>query len=206
MKNLIPVIVLFFSISLFAQRSTFFDGEYAMVGGNQSMKIESTGGKYYKVYFFGDCNAETMEGSVDYRGVLKIPLVGGRSGDVLTIAKQRNQLSVETNALNVIRKSCGGYSIIGLYNPIGKNNRYDRYHEIQYERNYESHVNVNDLKGWGALRAYDELEARGFREVKNFSSSGKTYRVWYNHQTNQCVKTLSEHKKITQIMRSTHCN
>jgi len=67
-------------------------------------------------------------------------------------------------------------------------------------------VKVNDLVGWKALSAYDELESRGFREVKKFSSSGKTYRVWYNSRTRQCIKTLSQNKKITSIIRSTRCN
>ena len=84
--------------------------------------------------------------------------------------------------------------------------KYDRYHEIQHERNYSNHVYVNDLVGKGALDAYNTLETRGFRDVKHFSSNGKTYRVWSNHRTNQCVKTLSQNKKITEVMRSTHCN
>ena len=216
LKILLAAVIVLFSMSTFAQRSTFWDGTYHMEYGNQTMRIKSTGGKYYKAFFTGDCNAHTAEGEVD-NGQLIFPLVGGRSGDMIMIIRQGNKLSVNVKGENVMRRACGGNSIEGLYSSRGNHsnyyyndnenhNKYDRYHEIQYEREYGSKVTVSDLLGWGALDAYGELEARGFREIKHFSSSGKTYRVWYNHETNQCIKTLSQNKKISQVMRSTHCN
>ena len=80
-----------------------------------------------------------------------------------------------------------------------------RYHEIQYERNYDAHVSVNDLNGRNALDAYRELNDRGFQEVKKHTSNGKTYRVWYNSNTNQCIKTVSINKRIKEVLNSTHC-
>lgn len=216
LKNLFTTILVLFSMSSFAQRYTHWEGTYVMDYGNQTMRIKSTGGNYYKAFFTGNCNARTVEGEVD-NGELIFPLVGGRSGDMILISREGNKLSVDVRGKEVMRRSCGGNSIIGLYSSRGNHsnyyyndnenhNKYDRYHEIQYEREYGSSVKVNDLLGWSALDAYGELEARGFREVKHFSSSGKTYRVWYNHSTNQCIKTLSQNKKISQVMRSTHCN
>ncbi|MCH4823550.1 hypothetical protein ML462_10250 [Gramella lutea] len=69
-------------------------------------------------------------------------------------------------------------------------------------RNY---VRYQDLEGEMALRAYDELEYRGFKEGKNHSNDGKTYRVWYNSRTDQCIKTLSVNKRIKEIMESNRC-
>lgn len=62
------------------------------------------------------------------------------------------------------------------------------------------------LDGWGALKAYDELEDRGFRETKSHKDGGKTYRVWYNSRTGECVKTLSQDKRITEVVRSNRCD
>lgn len=62
------------------------------------------------------------------------------------------------------------------------------------------------LDGWGAVRAYDELEDRGFRETKSHKDGGKTYRVWYNSRTGECVKTLSQNKKIAEIIPSNRCD
>ena len=71
---------------------------------------------------------------------------------------------------------------------------------------YVGHERTEDLLGMDAVRAYDQMERRGFRQQKEHSNDGKTYRVWYNSKTDQCIKTVSENKRISEVMRSTHCN
>ncbi len=73
-------------------------------------------------------------------------------------------------------------------------------------RGDRDYVEYKDLEGEMATRAYDRLERRGFREGKNHSNDGKTYRVWYNNRTDQCIKTLSVNKRIKEIMESNRCD
>lgn len=91
-----------------------------------------------------------------------------------------------------------------------RENRYgrhdnDRHHDDRYSYG-RGEVKVYDLVGRGATWAYDELRDRGFTEQKNHQNDGKTYRVFYNFRTHQCIKTLSKNKKIASIQNSTHCN
>ena len=84
-----------------------------------------------------------------------------------------------------------------------------RQHNTSYHSTrggYHSHVTVTDLEGSGATLDYDELKSRGFTQQKEHSHDGKTYRVWYNSQTQQCIKTTSINKRIALIQVSTHCN
>ena len=67
-------------------------------------------------------------------------------------------------------------------------------------------IKVDYLKGWKALSAYAELKSKGFHEIKKHTTNGKTYRIWYNKRTNQCIKTLSKNERIAEIMKSTHCD
>jgi len=85
MKNLQKLsiaLVLLFSATLFSQRSTFWDGTYKMDYGNQTMKIETQGGQYYKAYFTGDFytvdhnakkNIEYFESFIDEVEAIIIP-------------------------------------------------------------------------------------------------------------------------------------
>ncbi|AUS03983.1 hypothetical protein [Pseudotamlana carrageenivorans] len=87
----------------------------------------------------------------------------------------------------------------------GNNSKYN--HSYKSNKHYYSgNKQYNDLQGWDALRAYAELENRGFRQVKEHSSNGKTYRLWKDYDTDQCIKTLSINKKISQIFASEHCD
>lgn len=73
-------------------------------------------------------------------------------------------------------------------------------------RGNRNYANYKDLEGEMATRAYDLLERRGFREGRSHSNDGKTYRVWYNERTDQCIKTLSVNKRIKEVIRSTRCD
>jgi hypothetical protein len=84
-------------------------------GNNQFMELVKTGTNRYKAVFTGNCRAETLEGSVNSRGVLEIPLRGGFN-DKIEVSRQGSQLKVYVTNRNVIRKACGNYNIDGLYN------------------------------------------------------------------------------------------
>jgi len=84
-------------------------------------------------------------------------------------------------------------------------NYYDPYNDVRKERNYGSHVNVRDLIGMDAIEAYEELMSRGFDKRKKKTYGGTTYGVWYNPQTHQCIKTISKDRRISDIIKSTHC-
>jgi hypothetical protein len=225
LKKLTVALMVLFSVSLFAQRSTFYDGTYSMEYGNQTMKIIHEGGSSYKAVFSGDCNAQTLKGNAEY-GDLEIPLAGGGNRDMIIIRHQGNKLDVTVTNNRIMRDACNGSSIEGLYKKKDSysNNSYSNYNEnynhkrynsdnfnnsynSRDSRKYGSHANVHDLMNIPALEAYDKLQDRGFSEVKNFhSKDGKTYRVWYNNETNQCIKTISIKKRIHDVLKSTHCH
>lgn len=71
---------------------------------------------------------------------------------------------------------------------------------------YAAHVRITDLKGQNAELAYSELKTRGFAEQRKHSSGDKTYRVFYNSKTQQCIKTTSISKRIAEIQNSTNCD
>lgn len=82
---------------------------------------------------------------------------------------------------------------------------YDPYNDVRKERTYEAHVNVRDLIGMDAIEAYGELMSRGFDKRKKKTYGGTTYGVWYNRRTHQCIKTVSKNRRISDVMKSTHC-
>lgn len=56
-----------------------------------------------------------------------------------------------------------------------------------------------------AVWAYEELSANGFMLQKTHQQGGNTYKIWYNSNTNQCVKTTSKDKLISVIENSSNC-
>jgi hypothetical protein len=134
--------------------------------------------------------------------------MGSGDRDFIMISWQGEKLRIDVKGTDHMRKTCGGSSIVGLYSLKNSyNNSYnnDRYNDTRYERSYKPHVNVNDLKGMSAFDAYEELMDRGFEKRKKQTYGGTTYGVWYNRETHQCIKTVSKNKRITDIMKSTHC-
>ncbi len=202
LNTLLIAFVLIFSTTAFAQKSTNFNGTYKMDYGNQRMEIIPDGGMYYHVKFIGDCNAKTHQGRVD-NGALLLPM-GSNDRDFIMISWQGEKLRVDVRGTDHMRKACGGTSIVGLYSLKNSYNN-DRYNDTRYERSYKPHVSVNDLKGMAAIDAYEELMDRGFEKRKKQTYGGTTYGVWYNRETHQCIKTVSKNKRITDIMKSTHC-
>jgi len=144
LQKLSIALVLLFSASLFSQRSTFWDGTYKMDYGNQTMKIVSQGGQYYKAYFSGDCTARTAEGSVDGNALI-FPLVGGRDSDMIMLSHQGNKINVSVRGTDIMRESCRGASIEGLYSSKNNSNysSYNSYNDKYYSNNnsYNHHSN-----------------------------------------------------------------
>ena len=218
LQKLTIVLVLLFSVSLFAQKSTYFNGTYEMDYGNQKMKIVTDGGMYYHVIFAGDCNAKTHQGRVD-NGVLMLPM-GSDDRDFIMISWQGEKLRVDVRGTDHMRNVCGGASIQGLYSIVmthnynsGYNENYHKHKNYNHKtfnnsyttrdsREYGSTADVFDLMKISAPIAYEKLKERGFRMVKG----GDKYKVWYNEETNQCIKTVSINKHIHDILKSTHCN
>ncbi len=226
MKNLQKftiALVLLFSVSLFAQRSTFWDGTYKMDYGNQTMKIVTDGGSYYKAYFSGDCNVNTtIDGKADGYSLI-FPMTGGNKGDHIKITKNGNKLEVYVQGDKTIRKICDGATLEGTYSSSYRSNHYSGYNEnynhkrynsdnfnnsysTRDSRKYNGHAEVHDLMKISAPLAYERLQDRGFVNVKTVKGQDKLYKIWYNNETNQCIKTVSLHKHIHDILKSTHCH
>ncbi len=195
LKNYLPLLILLFAVSLSYGQSKA--GGLQELVGEKGNYVENDLKKrdYYHIKTVKNGNSAYSYWWNSY----KKKCVSVRVND----GRVKHILNTPSYDCNKTHNNSNNYS---KYDDSYSHKQYDSYHEIQHERNYSNHVYVNDLVGKGALDAYDALENRGFREVKHFSSNGKTYRVWSNHRTNQCVKTLSQNKKITEVMRSTHCN
>ena len=69
-----------------------------------------------------------------------------------------------------------------------------------------SYVEYKDLEGWLALRAYEELQNRGFEERQKQQQGGNTYSTWYHSRTGQCINTITRKDRISEMIISTHCD
>ncbi|WP_066218337.1 hypothetical protein [Formosa haliotis] len=88
-------------------------------------------------------------------------------------------------------------------NDTSHNNNYSNYESNK--QHYTGKIEYKDLHGWKSTSAYSELESRGFHQTKEHQADGKTYRLWKDNDTNQCIKTVSINKKIDQIFASDRC-
>lgn len=99
----------------------------------------------------------------------------------------------------------------GKYSNSNYNNNNNRYNnnysnnKNNYRRDNNEDFNYGYLNRQKANYAYNELRKNGFVEQKNHQQGGNTYKVWFNDDTNQCLKTTSRDEKITSIVVSTHC-
>lgn len=89
----------------------------------------------------------------------------------------------------------------------------NNYNESEANRNsnhnggnndYEKHAIYNDLVGWNATSAHDELKARGFREVTRYQKD-RLWIVWEHRKTGKCIKTGEEKSDIKEIKDSDKC-
>ncbi len=86
------------------------------------------------------------------------------------------------------------------------NDNFNNSYHTRDSREYNSHAEVHDLMKISAPLAYERLQERGFVNVKTVKGQDKLYKIWYNNETNQCIKTVSLHKHIHDILKSTHCH
>lgn len=71
---------------------------------------------------------------------------------------------------------------------------------------YGAHVKVGDLDGWMASSAYEEIQNRGYRFVKEYINDDKAkVKVWLNDRTRECKKTSEKHGKIIFVAGSKKC-
>ena len=267
-KKLLPLLILLISVNFSFGQSIKFGGKYKMDYGNQHMELIPQGGRYYTANFTGDCNARTVEGSVQ-NGVLSFDIIGSRNGKI-TMVHRGDKIDIDVSDIQVVRNSCNGASIEGTYSFSNNkhdqythqshhhsNNNYSHYDDIAredaYERGhkdglynmsynniygsnhkndyssgyesgvgqrnnntsyhsghggYQNHVNVSDLDNMNASSAYNELKSRGFRQEGEFVGSGdkhRLFKIWYNSNTKQCVKTADKNGKITMVQKSDKC-
>jgi len=71
---------------------------------------------------------------------------------------------------------------------------------------YHAHARVDDIIGLSVDSAAERMGSRGFTEVNQYKSSGKTHRIYYNRETRQCVDVRSMHGKVGHVENSTRCN
>ena len=90
-----------------------FTGRYRLVNGNVDMEIRKDS-RGYRAFFSGNCNAETLSGTLNRYGEIEIPLRGGYN-DKLYIRKNGNRLNVRISNRNIMNRVCSGYSLEGDY-------------------------------------------------------------------------------------------
>ena len=64
---------------------------------------------------------------------------------------------------------------------------------------YHPYVYVDDLVGARASSADSELRARGFRDTGGYKQDGKSFVMWHNRNTRQCVQAVTRDGKIKRI-------
>jgi len=71
---------------------------------------------------------------------------------------------------------------------------------------YQAHSQVNDVVGMQVETAVEKMGSKGFTIVDQYKHDGKTYRIFYNSKTRQCVELRSMHGKVGHVENSTRCN
>lgn len=65
---------------------------------------------------------------------------------------------------------------------------------------------LGDVTGWSSQAAYQEIENRGYRFVKQYiNDDGKKVKVWYSTEHRKCKKTAEKNNKITLVAESKQC-
>jgi len=199
-KTLLTLLILIFTISAFAQsRANDLQDLVDVKGSSAEYELENRGyihiktKKSYSDVYANWWNPRTKK-------CITTHLTDGRIRSVVNSLpydcnKSSDGKGVHTN--NNYSRYNENYSH-SKYNSDNFNNSY----HTRDSRAYSSHADVHDLMKISAPLAYDKLKERGFHLVKK----GDKYKVWYNEETNQCIKTVSINKHIHDILKSTHCN
>jgi len=67
------------------------------------------------------------------------------------------------------------------------------------------YARTDDIVGLSVDSAAERMGSRGFKEVDQFKSGGKTHRIYYNRDTRQCVDVRSMHGKVGHVQSSERC-
>lgn len=62
-----------------------------------------------------------------------------------------------------------------------------------------------DLQGMKADTAYESLKQNGFGEVKEVKGDGVTYKLWWNSNKKECIKTTSKNYYIFKVETANNC-
>jgi hypothetical protein len=111
------------------------------------------------------------------------------------------------SVVNSTLEDCGKgrYSNGNNYNNYNNNNNSNKYKNNRYNNN-NGNFSYGYLSQKDAVWAYDELTNNGFQLQKTHQQGGNTYKVWFNNNSNQCIKTTSRNKIISKIEPSSNCN
>ena len=60
-------------------------------------------------------------------------------------------------------------------------------------------VNLADLKGMDAIKAIDQMTARGFTNVDTMTSGETLYGIYYNRSTKQCIQLTNADNKVYEV-------
>ena len=60
-------------------------------------------------------------------------------------------------------------------------------------------IAFEDLRGWHAGRAIDEMRIRGFANVDSITSGSTLYEIFYQRGTRQCVQMTTENGRVQDI-------
>ena len=58
-------------------------------------------------------------------------------------------------------------------------------------------VNISDLKGMDAIKAFDVMTERGFKNVDTLTAGDTIYSTYYNAKTHQCVQLTTEDRVVS---------
>ena len=88
-----------------------------------------------------------------------------------------------------------------------RNDRNERRPGNQGNQGNQSNMSgqYKDLKGWLASSAYDELRARGYKEVERYKKD-RLWIVWKHNPSGKCIKTGEDGGKIKEVAESEKCN
>jgi len=205
LKNYLPLLILLFAVSLSYGQSKA--GGLQELVGEKGNYVENDLKKrdYYHIKTVKNGNSAYSYWWSSYKKkCVSVRVSDGRVKHILNTPsydcnKNSNGSSIHSHNSN------SNYNENYSHDKYNNDNFNNNYH-TRDSREYNGHAEVHDLMKISAPLAYEKLQDRGFINVKTVKGKDKLYKIWYNHETNQCIKTVSLHKHIHDILKSTHCN
>lgn len=86
-------------------------------------------------------------------------------------------------------------------------NYYNDYNHGNNNHNSGNHgkYDFSSLQGMKSKAGYASLEQNGFSNTKTFQEDDVTYKLWYNSETDQCIKTYSKNYYLARVENSNNC-